>query len=87
MVLNQDEVYEQFRKSGNIRELLANEQYGVFQFDPSLITLRKTLTVFPSQRWRDYEATLELTAATKLVVVANGSYGDQTFRQEFSINW
>ena len=86
-VLNQNQAYEQFRKTGNIRELLASEQYGVFQFDPSLTTLRKTLTVFPSQRWRDYQATIELRAATKVVVLANGSYGDQALRQEFNISW
>lgn len=86
-VLNQDQAYEQFRKTGNIRGLLANEQYGVFQFDPSLTTLRKTLTVFPSQRWRDYQATLELRSSTNVVVLANGSYGDQALKQEFNINW
>jgi hypothetical protein len=86
-VLDQDQAYEQFRKTENIRELLANEQYGVFQFDSSLTTLRKTLTVFPSQRWRDYQATLELRSAKNVVVLANGSYGDQALRQEFNISW
>lgn len=86
-VLDQNQAYEQFRKTGNILELLANEQYGVFQFDPSLTTLRKTLTVFPSQRWRDYQATLELRSAKNVIVLASGSYGDQALRQEFNISW
>jgi hypothetical protein len=82
-----DQAYEQFEKTHDIYRLLANEQYGVFQYNPSLITLRKTLTVFPSQRWRDYFATIELTSTTRLLVRANGSYGDSPLRQEFNIAW
>lgn len=86
-VADQDQAYEQFRKTKNIRELLASEQYGVFQFDPALMTLRKTITVFPSRRWRDYNVTIELKSATMLSLQANGSYGDNTFNQEFEILW
>jgi hypothetical protein len=86
-VADPDQAYDRFRQTGNIRELLANEQYGIFQYDPSLTTLRKTVAMFPSQRWRDYAVTIELPSATRLSLRANGSYGDGSLREEFNIAW
>ena len=66
---------------------LNNEQFGVFQFDASLSNLRKTITMFPSQRWLDYSVNLEMPSATRLVVNGHGSYGDSRMREEFTVTW
>jgi hypothetical protein len=79
-----DKAFEQFQKAGSrdAGKLLESEQYGVFQYDPSLTTLRKTLTIFASRRWRDYLVRIELTSPNKLSLRANGSYGDAPLKQE-----
>jgi hypothetical protein len=86
-VADQDLAYERFRKTKNIHELLASEQYGIFQYDPSFTTLRRTITVFPSQRWRDYLVRIALKSAKRLSVQAKGSYGDGALKREFDIAW
>jgi hypothetical protein len=86
-VADQNHAYEQFRKRNDIHELLANEQYGVFQYDPALTTLRKTITVFRSERWRDYDVNIELKSPTALSVEAKGSYGNVAVKREFNVAW
>jgi hypothetical protein len=87
IVADPDGAYEHFRNSGEIGGWATAELFGVFQYNSSLTTLGKTLTVFRSRRWRDYLVDIELTSPTRLLLRGMGSYGDVPIREEFTIAW
>lgn len=87
-VSDTDEADRQFRETRDIYALLANEQFGVFQYDASLTTLIKIIKVMPSRRWLDYRVTIELRGSDKLILNAAGAtYGDQPKIEEFNLFW
>ena len=82
-----DATYAQFGSGKNIRALLDSEQYGLFQFDASLATLKTTIKVFPSQRWGDYIVKIDVPSPDVVVLEAGGSYTYPEFTERLKLIW
>ena len=80
--------YDEFQTTHDIYSLLANEQFGVFQYSTSLARHIKTIKIIRSERWLDYSASIELTPANKLILRSKGAtYGDLAHQEQFDVAW
>lgn len=86
-----DAAYERFNKSPDksaaIQALLNNEQFGVFQFDGTLTSLTKTLTVMRSERWRDFDVSIELSSASEVAIKVGTTYSAPAVVHRIPLLW
>jgi len=64
---------------------LGDELFGVFVADSSLKHLRRTLDIFPTRRWMDYQVRFGESSHGLEVVGSGATYGDAPARRLY--NW
>jgi hypothetical protein len=63
-----------------------DEQFGVFIVDANRSKISKTLDMFNTPRWNDYELKIQSATRSKVVVTGRGAtYGDQPFTKTYEL--
>ncbi len=74
------------RKDYKFEGQFEDELFGLFVMDESLTKIERTLDIFATPRWFDYQLNIESSSIDEVTIVGKGkTYGDQEMRRTYKL--
>jgi len=72
------------REDGAFKGDFNDELFGVFVANDSLTAIERTVDIFPTERWGDYDVRIQSSKANTVTIVGRGdTYGDSRMRRTY----